>query len=162
MTSPSSSLPSLIIVTGRPGSGKTTLSRRIAPIIHCPLIIRDDLKEGIVNTTGDKGEPAGPLTLEVYNLFFDTIESLIRHSVSLVAEAAFQHKNWAPELAMQRVQDRRQKDPRWDEFHNPPLDQTLQKPNHYEPPNLGVPILRVDTSESYQPPIEAIQEFVLN
>jgi len=42
----------LIVVTGRPGSGKTTLAHTLAKAIHCPLISRDEIKEGLVNTTG--------------------------------------------------------------------------------------------------------------
>jgi uridine kinase len=42
--------PLLIVVTGRPASGKTTLSRILSAEIKCPLLSRDEFKEGYINT----------------------------------------------------------------------------------------------------------------
>jgi len=42
--------PKLVIITGRPGSGKSTLAHIIAKEIRCPLISRDEIKEGYINT----------------------------------------------------------------------------------------------------------------
>ncbi|MGB0370505.1 MAG: AAA family ATPase [Opitutales bacterium] len=171
--------PNLIIVTGRPGSGKSTLSLKLAEAIRCPLISRDRIKEGIVNTTGDKGAPGGSLAHEVYELFFKNIQLLLESGSTVVAEAAFQHKLWAPkfeelakiarvkivlfdisaELAMQRVNERRQKDTRWDFFHNAPLNQTKLPPNRYTPPDLNCEILKIDSSKGYEPNFESILEF---
>jgi dephospho-CoA kinase len=44
--------PLLVIITGRPASGKTTLSRLLSREIKCPLFSRDEFKEGFVNTVG--------------------------------------------------------------------------------------------------------------
>ena len=46
--------PFLIVVTGRPAAGKTTLAHTLAQAIRCPLISRDEIKEGysVVNTNG--------------------------------------------------------------------------------------------------------------
>ena len=46
-------VPSLIVVTGRPGAGKTTLAHTLARLIRCPALIRDELKEGFVLTGHD-------------------------------------------------------------------------------------------------------------
>jgi adenylate kinase family enzyme len=40
------SRPTLIIVSGPPGSGKTTLAHEIARAVGCPAICRDEIKEG--------------------------------------------------------------------------------------------------------------------
>ena len=42
-------LPTLIVVTGRPGSGKTTLAHALAREIRCPAICRDEIKEGLAH-----------------------------------------------------------------------------------------------------------------
>lgn len=48
--------PKCIVVTGRPGSGKTTLARKLAEGLWMPKISRDEVKEGYVNTFGMKHE----------------------------------------------------------------------------------------------------------
>jgi adenylate kinase family enzyme len=45
------SRPTLIIVSGPPGSGKTTLAHEIARAVGCPAICRDEIKEGMVHAT---------------------------------------------------------------------------------------------------------------
>lgn len=175
-----STLPSLIIVAGRPGAGKSTLARKLAQSIHCPLISRDEIKEGVVNTTGDKGEPGGKLAHDVYDTFFETIEFLLGRNVTLVAEAAFQHKRWAPklellkdlahirlvlckidpQLAYERAQARSEANPSWDTFHNKILEQgTGKEYPHYDPPRLDLLLFEVDTSEQYQPTYDKVLAF---
>jgi adenylate kinase family enzyme len=51
-----SSKPTCIIVTGRPGSGKSTLSKKLGRRLCLPVISRDEIKEGYVNTFGVKHE----------------------------------------------------------------------------------------------------------
>src|SRR4051812_24957602 len=91
--------PSLIIVTGRPGSGKTTLAHALARAIRCPAICRDEIKEGVVNSIAAATAPSvDDLQRRANVAFFKTIEALLQHGVTLIAEAAFQHKLWAPRL----------------------------------------------------------------
>ena len=90
--------PSMIVVTGRPGSGKTTLAHALARAVRCPAICRDEIKEGFVNTLGHAPEPGDDSALQVYVAFFDAVTLLLNRHVTLVAEAAFQHRRWAPKL----------------------------------------------------------------
>src|ERR1043166_3740877 len=41
-----------VIVSGLPASGKTTLSRHLAPALALPLIDKDDILEGLFDTLG--------------------------------------------------------------------------------------------------------------
>jgi predicted kinase len=163
-------LPTLIVVTGRPGSGKTTLAKALAQTIRCPAILRDEFKEGMLHTTAPKDED---VALAVYQTFFDTIGLLLSRRITLIAEAAFQHKLWAPkleplrvsadiriivctippELAAARREERHRADPDREKFHPPVPSQ------EYDPPHLGLPILSVDTSAGYQPGLETIAAF---
>src|SRR3954471_8964714 len=96
-----SAVPSLIVVTGQPGAGKTTLAHALARSIRCPAICRDEIKEGFINTRGQVqriDKPAPDAAWHVYQAFFDTVELLLSRRVTLIAEAAFQHKVWAPKL----------------------------------------------------------------
>ena len=176
--------PTLVVVTGRPGSGKTTLAHALARATRCPAVCRDEIKEGLVNTTGDMGTPGGEVELKVYETFFDTIELLLDRGVTLIAEAAFQHKLWAPKLeairataqvriivcdldaplASRRHIDRGLADPQRERFHHDRAVQAaregIQLPiGEYDPPHLLVPTLTVDTSDGYHPDLDSIAAF---
>ncbi len=99
-----------MIVTGPAGSGKTTLAHRLAAVIGCPALCRDEIKEGMVAATpGFVPGPSDPLTVKTYDLFFAAIRLFLEHGVTHVAEAAFQHENWArglePLLPLATVSD---------------------------------------------------------
>jgi len=173
-------LPLLIVVTGRPGAGKTTLAHALARAIRCPAICRDEIKEGFVNTTAQGDDVAWP----VYETFFDVVKLLLTRRITLVAEAAFQHKLWAPkleplreiaririvlcdvdpELAHTRHVERGLADPARERFHDDRAWQAAREgvarsSNDYDPPQLEVPTLNVGTSNGYQPALEAIAAF---
>lgn len=183
------SKPFLMIVTGRPGSGKSTLARKLADNIHCPALCRDEIKEGYVHTHGMSHETlAGDTNLAVLEAFFETIDLLISKKVSLITEAAFQHKLWAPRLkrlqhkvrlrivvcsldpalARERRIQRGLADSARERFHGDTdvrmFRQGLKvRPGgEYQPPDLAVPILNVDTSDGYVPGLEQIVSFLLS
>ena len=49
--------PTLVVVSGPPGSGKTTLAHKIAAAVGCPAICRDEIKEGMVHAATARGCP---------------------------------------------------------------------------------------------------------
>lgn len=179
--------PILIVVTGRPASGKTTLAHALARTIRCPVISRDEIKEGLVNTMKNSETLGIDLNRHVYGTFFDTIEFLVSKRITLIAEAAFQHKLWLPkllllkkvarirlvscsidaQLAKSRFIQRGLSDPERADFHDDWAVQTSKEDierlmGSYKPPKLTVPTLNVDTSEGYQPMFEEIVSFVNN
>ena len=88
-------IPTLIIVSGPGGSGKTTLAHRLAAALGCPALCRDEIKEGMVaSNPGFVASPSDPLTLRTYGLFFELITMCLRAEVTLVADAGFQHRVW--------------------------------------------------------------------
>jgi broad-specificity NMP kinase len=63
--------PKCIIVTGRPGSGKATLCKKLQPRLWMPVVSRDEIKEGYVNTFGAKHDELPPETNGIAtNIFF--------------------------------------------------------------------------------------------
>lgn len=169
--------PLLAIVTGRPGSGKSTLAGALATKLRCPLVSRDRLKEGALRTEG-RDAPADPaLALRICDAFFAEIELLVRANVSLVAEAAFQNKVWAPrleplmeladvrvivcevprEVAIERRRDRERRDPIWSRYHPAPEGWETEP---YNPPRLEVPTLAVSTAQELRPSFEEIASFL--
>jgi predicted kinase len=169
-------LPGLIVVTGAPGVGKSTLARSLAQALRCPVVSRDEIKEGLITTSGVVGvslQPDTDIQGEASELFFDTLGLWVGRGVTVIAEAAFQHSVWAPRLktlmdlarvrlilcdvkpgtARSRVAARMANDPLWSQFH--PGEATIR----YDPPRLESPTLRVDTTEGYQPSLETIVKF---
>jgi predicted kinase len=178
--------PLLIVVTGSLASGKTTLAHILADKINCPLISRDELKEGLINTLHvadtqlDKS-----VDLHVYDTFFETIDLLISKEISIVIEAAFQDKLWRPkllnlldkavikiiicktnhELIKNRFAKRLLDNSDREKYHG---DQSLtfskerfaELTENYQPVNINAPTLQVDTTENYSPTIEEIINFI--
>jgi len=176
--------PFLIVVTGRPGAGKSTLAHLVARSVRCPAICRDEIKEGWVHTSGDVGTLGGEAARHVYGTFFDTLELLLGRGVSVVAEAAFQHGPWAarlepllavarvrvivcdagPDIAAARRIDRHRADPHRARFHPDPavlaaIDGREPLACDYDPPRLAAPTLTVDTSAGYRPPLDDVIAF---
>ncbi len=169
--------PYLIIVTGRPGSGKTTLAQKFSDFSHMQMISRDKIKEGYVHTMEDKHDNLSPDTnLTVTNIFFDTVKSLLKNNVSLIIEAAFQHKVWVymlsgfeeicdmsfiicdvdKKLAFKRYKSRGNSDKSRVYFHGDSVQNDIDedKTPQYTPPSLPVPTYNVDTTGEYNPSIK--------
>lgn len=83
----------LIVVSGPPASGKSTLAAILSRALGCPLISRDEIREGIVLA----GTP-DPDMRHTYEVFAGTVTTLATDGVTVVAEAAFQDHLWRPIL----------------------------------------------------------------
>jgi predicted kinase len=177
--------PTLIVVAGRPGSGKTTLANALARAIRCPAISRDEIKEGLVNSLSAADAQTDAAQRHATDVFFKTVELLLKQGITLVADAAFQHKVWAPklqpllaiaktriivctvdaQLARARYIQRGVADPDRERFHPDPAMHAardgLSAPiATYDPPQLDIPTLMVNTSDGYDPTLERIVAFV--
>ncbi|MFA5106958.1 MAG: ATP-binding protein [Patescibacteria group bacterium] len=92
--------PLLIIISGKPGTGKTTLGKKIAKEFHLPFISKDAIKESLFDDLGWSDRAwSRKLGVATYSLLYYFIESLLSAGVSFIAES-----NFKPELANETFQ----------------------------------------------------------
>lgn len=177
--------PKLIIVTGRPGSGKTTLSKELGRLLYLPVVSRDEIKEGYVNTFGIKHDKLPEDTNKIATeIFFKNLSFLLENKVSVIAEAAFQHSVWESQIqklqkhakvtivicevnddvAAKRHLERGISDSKREFFHGDNRVSHYKKTGvvlaaaKYEAPSLSIPTIKVSTLDGYDPKLEKIIE----
>ncbi len=148
----------LLLVTGAPSSGKTTLAVPLARHLGLPLITKDTIKEALFDTLGT-GDHTWSTRLGAAS--FQVMFALARHSPAAVLEANF-YPDHAPQLQAicQRpiqilchcttAEARRRHLARAPRRHPGHLDHLLVNQDKatlpWQPLGLGEPLLRVDTS----------------
>ena len=179
--------PYLLVVTGRPGAGKTTFAKALADQFQMPLLSRDQIKEGYVHTCRKGHDDLSKETNGIVNkVFFDTIHVLLKGKVSLIIEAAFQNRIWTEklmpflnqadihllickvedELAHKRYMERGINNPLREYFHGDmgvSNNRNGEKVNilPYEEPKIAVPTYCIDTKDSYKPTIEELRKMII-
>jgi len=82
--------PLLVVVTGMPSSGKTTVAEGLARDLRLPLIAKDEIKESLYDSLGaDDVTSSGRLGAAAYALIFALTRAMLSSGVSVIAEANF-------------------------------------------------------------------------
>jgi predicted kinase len=169
--------PTLVVISGPAGSGKTTLAHKLALRIGCPALCRDEIKEGMV-ASNPSFVPAisDPLTIRTYDVFFAAIALFLKAEVTHLAEAAFQHAAWSrglqpltdlatlkiircqvsDEVARQRAMARMRAEPNRAAHADA---EHFSTPRTFDAIHLDAPTLDVDTSNGWHPDLEEIASF---
>lgn len=175
--------PKCIIVTGRAGAGKTTLSKKLGERLWLPVVSRDEIKQGYVNTFGVRHDQLPPDTDRlVTDFFFRLVNQYLAGNISVVIEAAFQHKVWEPRMpkiielssvwivlcsvdeviAARRHLERGLENPKREFYHSDNRVVHYRKtgeflyPAGYTAPKFDVPTIEVSTAGEYVPSIDEI------
>jgi len=152
-----------------------------------PMLSRDEVKEGYVTTFGIRHDELPADTNRMMtDFFFAIVSNFLEARVSLVIEAAFQHKLWAeampswgkaaelffivcdadPTLCAQRHLDRGLKDPTREFYHGDKRVMVYREtgevlgPGKYDPPSFDVPTLKVETCAGYCPDLSTVTTFI--
>ncbi len=180
--------PKLVIVTGPSGSGKTTLSKELAKLLRFPVVSRDEIKEGYINTINIRhADITGDPNLVATEIFFRNIELLLTNKIGVLAEAAFKHDVWDywlkrisidadifivicevdPEISGTREIERGLKDPERAFYHGDQRVTHFRKTGEllpvekYIPPKLDVPTISVSTLNGYSPELQKVYEQIM-
>ena len=84
--------PFVIIVTGLPATGKTTIAQWLADQLHLPLLRKDAIKEILFDTLGwSDREWSRKLSKASIAILFSQMEAQLRAGQSFITESNFMH-----------------------------------------------------------------------
>ena len=173
-------LPRLVVVTGAPGTGKTTLATRLSRELGLPLLTKDAVKEAMMEALPVPDREASmQLGAAAFRVLFTLTRSLLDAGVGHVLEGPFTHPQAdgelgelgqrartvlihcvAPaELVVARYRDRFESGQRLPgHFDGAVLDGLAARvqAGEFDPPHISVRKLIVDTSNGYRPTIDQI------
>lgn len=180
--------PKCVVITGRPGAGKSTLIDALSRQLYCPKVSRDEIKEGYVNTFQLRHDLLPKDTNKTVNEAFKKIVlDYLESKVSVIIEAAFDHAIWGyfipdfmkvsdlcvlvcsvdAETSGRRHLERGLSNPKREYYHGDKRvaifrETGIFEPGEaYDPPNFDVPTLNVSTLDGYNPSLQAIEKFIM-
>jgi predicted kinase len=88
----------LVVVSGLPGSGKTTLARTIGPRLSVPVVERDRLAEVCFDAVGAESPAVAQLGSVSYELLFHVTREFMASGRSVLVESNFSRARHADQL----------------------------------------------------------------
>jgi len=177
--------PSVVVVSGPPGSGKTSLAAALSTRLGWPVVSRDAVKAGMIDAERRQEPPplGDPLAVKAYEVMYEIARRHVECGVSVIVESAFRVDLSKPELEamtegaevrqiacycpiellIERFDARRTSDGRRRAHPDDAVLQLFRDASFgwhlYEPVELGAPLLQVDTTDGYNPCLDDIDFF---
>ena len=82
-------VPLLVVVTGPPASGKSTLARELASSLDVPFLSKDELKERLYEVFGDATEAEDDVERAALAILFSVANSNLDAGVDVLIESNF-------------------------------------------------------------------------
>ncbi len=176
--------PQLILVSGAPASGKSTLAGQLAADLGLPMLAKDLIKEALFDALGTPDlEGSRHLSVASYKVLYAVLDRLIDGGAGVVVDCNFHRGHSEGQLRpligkstavllhcrtsyleMTRRYERRvvlrERHPG---HHDATFSQGLLatfESGEYDPLDLDLPTMIVDTTEGYSPDLDAIRAFV--
>jgi predicted kinase len=179
-----SSAPTLVIISGAPGSGKTTLARRLVLDLRLPLLVRDELKETLADAMGMPTDLAASARLGsgAYAALYLVTQRLLEAGIGVVIESNFRrgvaeveleplvawadagliHCTAAADVIEARYLARHGRGERHaahlDDQRAAALIADLAS-GTFDPLELAIPTMVVDTTDGWRPAYDEIRDF---
>ncbi len=181
-------LPLLVLVSGAPGTGKTTLAQHLSQILSLLLLSKDTIREIMIDAfTIQSREQSKAIGVPAYRVYYGIIGQFLAAGISIIADCNFHrgvsehdvrpliakaqtvliHCRTTHAISTQRFIERSQQpDRRYAALDAERLAQIeageFEVPwwAYDEPMQLDVPTLVVDTTASYTPNMDTIEKFV--
>jgi predicted kinase len=182
------SLPLLIVVSGKPGSGKSTLAQRLGDrsLLWLPVLSHDAIRSAL-REPGRPAEARGAVPVErSIGLFYDSISRFLQAGASVIAELSFRrgiserdlgqvarlgravnvHCEVSIEVAHRRFLEREAALHPGVSPAEGPAGQIVGQMARgefpwevFDPLDLDMPRLRVETSDGYRPGLDEVARF---
>ena len=176
----------LIVVSGSPGSGKTGLAAKLSEELGYPMISRDSLKEVLMDTwppasredSEKLGHASWPLLYQVLDALLDRIPGVIlesnfvrgdseeeilqrlHHSHAMLIHCFAEKASIAERIDARKDDDDRHEGHFAEEI-GPDVMRAIEEED-YEPLDLPIKTISVDTTSGYEPSIETLVEAIRN